>query len=291
MVDLPLRQIEEVPPGTILELDDPEVWIEPHFLAQAFLDDLIRLRLAAGAEVRARAVLLATGATYRRLRLERWSEFEGAGIFFSATEIEAEYCHGEPIVVVGGANSSGQAALFLASRVSRVNLVIRHDELEAGMSNYLARRIRQHPRIDIHLATEVTALHGHDSLSGVDLRRRSDGIVQQRRCVGLFCFIGARPATGWLEGISLDDHGFVLTGTDLTDEDLPSVWGALRRRPLPFETSIPRVFAVGDVRHGSTKRVAAAVGEGSSAVPSMRRAIITGVETDLAGPPVSSVTV
>jgi thioredoxin reductase (NADPH) len=255
------------------------------------VDDLIRLQLADGAEVRARAVLLATGATYRRPRLARWSEFEGAGIFFSATEIEAEYCHGEPIVVLGGANSSGQAALFLASRVSRVNLVIRHDELEAGMSDYLARRIRQHPRIDTHLGTEVTALHGHDSLSGVDLTRRSDGIVQQRRCVGLFCFIGATPATGWLDGISLDDHGFVLTGTDLTDEDLPPVWGALRRRPLPFETSLPRVFAVGDVRHGSTKRVAAAVGEGSSAVPSMRRAIITGVEADLAGPPVSSVTV
>jgi thioredoxin reductase (NADPH) len=115
--------------------------------------------------------------------------------------------------------------------------------------------------------------------------------VQQQRCVGLFCFTGATPATGWLDGISLDDHGFVLTGTDLTDEDLPPVWGALGRRPFPFETSTPRVFAVGDVRHGSTKRVAAAVGEGSSAVPSMRRAIITGVEADLAGPPVSSVTV
>jgi thioredoxin reductase (NADPH) len=255
------------------------------------LDQLIRLHLTDGTDVRARAVVIATGARYRRLPLARWQEFEGAGVFFAATEIEAEFCHGEPVVVVGGANSSGQAALFLASRGSPVNLVVRHDKLEAGMSKYLARRIRQHPRIDTHLGTEVSGLHGGDRLSGVDLTRRSDRAVQELACVALFCFIGATPATDWLGGVSLDDRGFVLTDTWLTDQDLPPVWAALGRRPLPFETSIPRVFAIGDVRRGSIKRLAAAVGEGSSAVPSLQRAIELGIEVDVAGPPASSITV
>lgn len=195
------------------------------------LDDVIRLYFADGTEVRARAVVIATGARYRGRPLARWHDFEGAGIFYSATEIEADYCRSEPVVVVGGANSSGQAALFLASRGSPVNLLIRHDKLDAGMSGYLARRIRVHRRIDTHLGTEVTALHGRDQLSTVDLTHRSDGTVKQRRCVGLFCFIGATPATDWLDGISLDDHGFVLTDTELTDQDLPPVWAALGRRP------------------------------------------------------------
>jgi thioredoxin reductase (NADPH) len=158
------------------------------------------------------------------------------------------------------------------------------------MSDYLSRRIQQHPQIETHLGTEVTALHGHDQLMSVDLTRRFDHTVQKRPCVGLFFFIGAIPATDWLDGISLDDHGFVLTGTDLT-EDLAPIWTALGRRRLPLETSIPRVFAAGDVRHGSTKRVAAAVGEGSSAIPSIYRAITTGIETDTAGPPAPSITV
>jgi len=255
------------------------------------LDDVIRLHLTDGTDVRAQAVVIATGARYRRIPLARWHDFEGAGIFFAATEIEAEFCRGERVVVVGGANSSGQAALFLASRGSPVNFVIRHDKLEAGMSDYLARRIRQHPRIDIHLGTEVTALHGHDRLAGVDLTRRSDGAVQELPCAGLFCFIGATPATGWLDGVCLDDDGFVLTDAGLTDQDLPPVWATVGRRPLPFETSMPRVFAVGDVRRGSMKRVAAAVGEGSSAIPSVHRAIAIGIDADVAGPPPTSVTV
>ncbi|HUA46910.1 MAG TPA: FAD-dependent oxidoreductase [Solirubrobacteraceae bacterium] len=253
------------------------------------LDEVIRLHLADGTEIRARAVLIATGAKYRRLPLARWHDFEGASIFFAATEIEAEFCRGEPVVVVGGANSSGQAALFLASRASSVSLVVRHDLLEAGMSDYLARRIREHPRIDIHLGAEVTALHGRDHLRGVDVTPRSGGSAQELRCACLFCFIGATPATDWLDGVALDNRGFVLTGTDLTEHDLPPVWDELGRRPLPFETSTPRVFAAGDVRHGSIKRVAAAVGEGSSVLPSVHRAIATRIEADTAGPPAISV--
>jgi thioredoxin reductase (NADPH) len=235
--------------------------------------DLIRLQLTDGTEVPTRAVVIATGARYRRLPLNRWHDFEGAGIFFSATEIEAQGCHGEPVVVIGGANSAGQAALFLAAHASSVALVVRGDSLSAGMSEYLVDRVQAHPAIAIHLGTEVTALSGEDRLIGVQLTRHSDGSAISVPCTGLFCFIGATPATAWLDGVELDDDGFVLTDTELDDDRLSPGYATLGRRPLPFETSVPRVFAVGDVRRASMKRVAAAVGEGSSAIPSVHRAI------------------
>jgi thioredoxin reductase (NADPH) len=235
--------------------------------------DLIRLQLTDGTGVPTRAVVIATGARYRRLPLNRWHDFEGAGIFFSATEIEAQGCHGEPVVVIGGANSAGQAALFLSAHASSVALVVRGDSLNAGMSEYLVDRVQAHPRIAIHLGTEVTALSGEDRLIGVQLTRHSDGSAISVPCTGLFCFIGATPATAWLDGVELDDDGFVLTDTELDDDRLSPGYATLGRRPLPFETSVPRVFAVGDVRRASMKRVAAAVGEGSSAIPSVHRAI------------------
>jgi thioredoxin reductase (NADPH) len=252
-------------------------------------DDIIRLNLTDGTEIPARAVVIATGARYRRLPLARWHDFEGAGIFFSATEMEAQFCRGEPVVIVGGANSAGQAALFLAARGSPVDLVVRKDDLSARMSDYLVRRIREHPHIKTHLGTEVTALHGEEHLSGVEVTRRSTGAVARRPCVGLFCFIGAKPATDWLHGVVLDENGFVLTDSELSDQDLSPAWAALGRRPLPFETSVPRLFAVGDVRRSSMKRVAAAVGEGSSAILSVHRAIAVDKEADSAGPTVASV--
>jgi len=236
------------------------------------LDGSIVLRLTDGTELAGRAAVIATGARYRRLPLEGWSRFEGAGIYFSATEIEAAACGGEPVVVVGGANSAGQAALFLASRGCPVEIVVRGSELSAGMSDYLVQRVSEHPRIVTHLRTEVTALHGETYLTGVELSERESGLLAQRPCTGLFCFIGATPATGWLEGVALDESGFILTDTELSDQPSPA-WATLGRRPLPFETSIPGVFAVGDVRRASMKRVAAAVGEGSSAIPSVLRAI------------------
>jgi thioredoxin reductase (NADPH) len=235
--------------------------------------NLIRLRLADGTEIAARAVVIATGARYRRLPLPNWDAFEGAGIFFAATEIEAEVCRGEPAAVVGGANSAGQAALFLASRGSHVHLIVRKSELRARMSDYLVRRVRENRQIEVHSGAEVTALHGHERLAAVDVTHRSRGSVEHRPCRALFCFIGATPATGWLKGVALDEAGFVLTDADLMTEDLPPVWAALGRQPLPFETSLPKVFAVGDVRRASMKRVAAAVGEGSSSIPSVHRAI------------------
>jgi thioredoxin reductase (NADPH) len=235
--------------------------------------DHIRLELTDGTQVPTRAVVIATGAHYRRLPLSRWHEFEGAGIFFSATEIEAQGCHGEPVVVIGGANSAGQAALFLAAHGSDVALVVRGDSLSAGMSEYLVDRVQEHPGITIRLGTDVTGLHGEDRLDGVELTSHSDAAVISVPCTGLFCFIGATPATAWLDGVELDDNGFVLTDTDLDDRRLSTGYATLGRRPLPFETSVPRVFAVGDVRRASMKRVAAAVGEGSSAIPSVHRAI------------------
>jgi thioredoxin reductase (NADPH) len=236
-------------------------------------DGRLRLILSDGNEIPTRAVVVATGASYRRLPLERWHDFEGAGIYFAATEMEAQSCHGDPAVVVGGANSAGQAALFLASRGSAVDLVVRKTDLGARMSDYLVRRVREHPAVTVWLGTEVTALHGDDQLDGVNLTRSSTGTVERRRCAGLFCFIGAAPATGWLDGVAVDEKGFILTDHDLSEGHLSAAWAQTGRRPFAYETSMPGVFAVGDVRRSSMKRVAAAVGEGSSAILSVHRAI------------------
>jgi thioredoxin reductase (NADPH) len=216
--------------------------------------------------------MIATGARYRRLPLARWTEFEDSGIFYAATEIEARACTGRPVVVLGGGNSAGQAALFLASRECAVSLVLRGDDLGAGMSDYLVQRIRADPRISVVTGTEVVALDGDDRLQEVRLRSHRDGTTRPRPCSGLFCFIGATPSTSWLPSVALDPDGFVLTDVQL-GVDLPPAWSALRRGPLPYETSVPRVFAVGDVRVGSMKRVAAAAGEGASAIPSLHAAL------------------
>ncbi len=235
--------------------------------------DQVRLVLSDGTTLRARAAVIATGAKYRALPLERWSEFEGAGIYYAATEIEARACGAKPVAVVGGANSAGQAALYLAARGSRVSLVVRGGDLYAGMSSYLADRIVAHPDIEVRTDTQVTALHGDSQLRSVVLT--SEGVAHEQECVGLFCFIGARPATAWLDGLAMDDHGFLRTDTQLEAGDLGPDWSGPARRPLPFETSRPRVFAAGDVRAGSMKRVAAAVGEGASAVSSVHAALRT----------------
>jgi thioredoxin reductase (NADPH) len=243
-------------------------------------DGQMRLTLADGTAIPTHAVVIATGASYRTLPLERWSDFEGAGIYFAATELEAKACATEPVTVVGGANSAGQASIYLADRGSPVDLVVRGADLTAGMSRYLVDRIIAHPRIRVRMETEVTALYGDVSLAEVATTTRR-GDEERLACRGLFCFIGAQPATEWLIGdasdkeehVALDDDGFVFTDTQLDDIQLTDAWSLLGRRPLPFETSVPGVFAVGDVRHGSMKRVAAAVGEGASAIRSVHAAI------------------
>jgi thioredoxin reductase (NADPH) len=232
-----------------------------------------RLTISDGTEITARAVILAMGARYRRLPIDRWDEFEGAGIYFAATELEARSCRDSPVTVVGGANSAGQAALFLASRGNPVTLAIRSPDAGAEMSAYLLDRLRVHPAVTIRTGTQVTGLDGEGSLSTVTLTDNESGASLDQPCRGLFCFIGADPPTAWLTNISLHDDGFVLTDVALSVEDLGPQWSSLSRTPLPFETSAPCVFAVGDVRYGSMKRIAAAVGEGASAVRSVHAAL------------------
>jgi thioredoxin reductase (NADPH) len=229
--------------------------------------------LTDGTRVTSRAMIVATGARYRTLALDSWEEFEGDGIYYAATELEARLCAALPVTVVGGANSAGQAALFLAGGERMVTLVVRGPDLAAKMSRYLVDRIIADDRIDVRVDSEITALEGDRALQRITLGHRQNRAAESRDCRGLFCFIGAEPATGWLEGIALDRSGFIRTDVQLRPEDLDGTWAALGRSPLPFETSVPAVFAVGDVRHGSIKRVAAAVGEGSSAVSSVHRAI------------------
>ena len=226
-----------------------------------------------GTRVTSKAMIIATGARYRTLALEGWEKFVGAGIYYAATELEARGCAGEPVTVVGGANSAGQAALFLAASNRLVTLAVRGAKLDAKMSQYLVERILADPRIEVRTATEVTGLEGKHGLERVTLTHRPSGEQATRTCRGLFCFIGAEPATDWLTGIALDRSGFIRTDVQLGDDDLNGAWAALGRSPLPFETSVPTVFAAGDVRHGSMKRVASAVGEGASAVSSVHRAI------------------
>lgn len=228
--------------------------------------DLLDVTLTDGRVVRTRSVIVTSGAAYRTLPLDRWADFEGAGIYYAATQLELRQVYESPVVVVGGANSAGQASLYLAAHGCPVRLVVRGDDLGRRMSSYLVDRLVEEPRVEIHTGSHVTALEGDTSLQGV--RIDSVGDVSAR---GLFCFIGADPATSWLTSLDRDGDGFVRTGVDISALGLQ--WRQLGREPLPFETSLPRVFAAGDVRRGSMKRVAAAVGEGSSAVASVHRAL------------------
>jgi thioredoxin reductase (NADPH) len=233
----------------------------------------LRVVLADGTEITTRSVVIATGARYRSLALERWSDFEGAGIYYAATELEARDCGDRPVTVVGGANSAGQAALYLAGRGNEVTIAVRGADIRAGMSAYLVERLLAHPRVSVRTSTQVSRLDGETSLARITLTNTATNESTQQSCGGIFCFIGAEPATSWLTGVATDDDGFIRTDVQLLDEDLGETWAALGRVPLPFETSVPAVFAAGDVRLGSMKRVAAAVGEGASAVRSVHRAV------------------
>jgi thioredoxin reductase (NADPH) len=236
-------------------------------------DGRLRLTLPDGESIESRAVVIATGARYRALPLDRWADFEGAGIYYAATELEARGCVGSPVTVVGGANSAGQAALYLAGRGSQVSLVVRGPDIRAEMSAYLVDRLLDHPRVSVQCRSEVTRLDGADFLEEVSITDRGADSTQAQSCSALFCFIGAQPATSWLTGIATGDDGFIKTDVQLEAADLGPAWAGLGRRPLPFETSIPGVFAVGDVRSGSMKRVAAATGEGASAIASVHKAL------------------
>jgi thioredoxin reductase (NADPH) len=228
------------------------------------------VRLSDGTDVAGRAVIAATGAAYRRLAAERLSEFEDSGVYYAATEMEARLCATAPVAVVGGGNSAGQAAIFLSQNGCPVTLIIRSADLGKSMSRYLVERVEADPRIEVRPLTHIVALEGEKILQGLRLEGPEGEIVVG--CAALFSFIGAEPSSGWLSGCAaLDERGFVLTDLSIGADQLGKGWEALDRSPLPFETSHPGLFAVGDLRSGSTKRVATAVGEGSASVRSVHQ--------------------
>ena len=225
------------------------------------------VRLDGGSTVSSRTVVIATGARYRKLDVRRLEDFEGTSVYYAATPVEARMCAGEPVVVVGGGNSAGQAALFLARHTPRVSLLVRHGDLERDMSRYLAQRIRGDPHIEVHTNCELRDLLGDKALDAVVIEERDTGGRREEQARAVFVFIGAEPHTAWLGGqVALDDDGFVVTGPDRPHDDGETPGWPLNRAPYPLETSCPGVFAAGDVRSGGVRRVASAVGEGAMAV-------------------------
>ncbi len=224
---------------------------------------LHHIRFDDGETVAANSVIIATGARYNRLPLDRLFDFEGIGVYYAATQMEAKACHRGRVVIVGGGNSAGQAALYLARTCADVRIVIRGASLASSMSRYLIDQVQRDPRIQVTPRTEVTGLLGDQKLEGVELRNNASLETSSLPVCGVFVFIGANPCTGWLRGqLAEDGHGFLVTGADLGANEREGADGA----PLVLETSRPGIFCVGDVRSRSIKRVAAAVGEGSMAV-------------------------
>jgi thioredoxin reductase (NADPH) len=232
------------------------------------------LELSDGRAVQASTVIVATGAKYRELAIADLPKFIGAGVYYAATHLEAKLCEGEEIVVVGGGNSAGQAAVFLAGACRHVHILVRSGGLADSMSRYLIRRIEENPRITLHTRTQIMALEGNEHLERIGWRNDATGQVENRDIGNVFLMTGAVPNTAWLEGcVALDDKDFVRTGSELQAEDLTAAGWLLPRPPHLLETSLPGVFAVGDVRSGSVKRIASAVGEGSICVQFVHRAL------------------
>ena len=225
------------------------------------------VHVGAGTRIPARAVVIATGAEYRRPAISNLSKFEGAGVYYAAMPMEAQLCLSEDVIVVGGGNSAGQAAVFLAQTAKGVHMLIRGDGLAESMSRYLIRRIEENPVIRLLTRTEIVALEGNGHLERVEWRDNRTGTVEAHDIRHVFMMTGAVPNTRWLNGcVALDDKGFIKTGADLSQDDLAAAGWPLARPPYLLETSRPGIFAVGDVRGGNFKRVASAVGEGSIAV-------------------------
>ena len=232
------------------------------------------VRLDDGATIPARTVIIATGARYRKPSLANLGQFEGVGVYYNATFMEeAQLGDGDEVIVVGGANSAGQAAVFLAQTGRRVHVLVRSNSLSESMSRYLIRRIEETPTIQIRTRTEIVALEGNGHLERVQWRDGT-GAVSSHDIKHVFLMTGAEANTGWLNGrVALDAKGFIKTGPDLTQEDLAAASWPLERSPYLLETSLPGVFAVGDVRCGNIKRVASAVGEGSIAISFVHRVL------------------
>jgi thioredoxin reductase (NADPH) len=243
-------------------------------VSQLHCDDRpYRVTLDDGQEIQTRSIILATGAQYNRPALTNLNEFAGCGIYYNATSMEADLCSEEHVIVVGGGNSAGQAAVFLAQKTSGVTMLVRSNTLADTMSRYLVQRIEENPNIHVRYCTELTALHGEAHLETVTWADKYSGQEMTRPIRHVFVMAGASPKTAWLSGcLALDNDGFVLTGLDLEHLSPPVPW-PLQRAPYMLETSLPGVFAVGDVRSGNVKRVASAVGEGSMVVHLVHRAL------------------
>jgi len=225
------------------------------------------IELENGARISTRTVVIATGVQYRKPPLENMSRFGGAGVYYGATFVEAQLCGGEEVIVVGGGNSAGQAAVFLAQTAKHVHMLVRSAGLAATMSRYLILRIETSPTITLRPQTEIVALEGDNHLNSVYWRNSKTGQTEKHEIRHIFVMTGADPNTRWLDGcLALDDKGFIKTGPDLLPDNLTDTRWSLNRQPYLLETSFPGVFAVGDVRGGSIKRVASAVGEGSIAI-------------------------
>jgi thioredoxin reductase (NADPH) len=232
------------------------------------------VELQNGHRIRARSVVIATGAEYRKLDLENLARFENTGVYYGAMFLDKKVLEGQEVVVVGGGNSAGQAAVYLSGVASHVHMLVRSGGLAESMSRYLIRRIEESSRITLRTRTEIVGLSGNTDLEGVRWRNRATGETEDRPVRHVFCMMGADPCTRWLEGcVALDDKGFVKTGQDVTPEDLTSTGWPLSRPPLLLETSRPGIFAVGDVRSGNIKRVASAVGEGSISIQLVHRVL------------------
>jgi len=214
--------------------------------------------------LRAKTVLIATGADYGRLDAENRERFEGVGVYYAATALEGQICRNETVIVTGSGNSAGQAAMFLSDGAKKVLLVVRGNDITSKMSDYLSRRVQAQKNIDIFYRTEIRRMSGNQKLEEVELENTKTGEHQVVRTPAVFSMIGAKPCTEWLPAeIARDDRGFIKTGTAVADEP---TWRASKHQPTPMETSLPGIFAAGDVRSGSVKRCAAAVGEGGMAI-------------------------
>ncbi|SEH18406.1 thioredoxin reductase (NADPH) [Sphingopyxis sp. YR583] len=236
--------------------------------------DAYCLHLADGRKLRSRAVVVASGAEYQRLPIDGIESYEGRGIYYGATPMEAQLCGNAEVTVVGSGNSAGQGAIYLASVAKKVHVIFRRGSLRETMSEYLVKRLEEHPNIEIIPATDVVGLHGEEHLDGLTYRCRETGAEDHCDCRFLFLFLGASPNTRWLpKEMVCDERGFVKTGADIAPMELVKAGWSLDRMPSRLETSWPRIYAVGDVRKGSVKRVASSVGEGSVVVSHIHQAL------------------
>jgi thioredoxin reductase (NADPH) len=233
-----------------------------------------QVELDQGPMLSARSIVLAAGAQYNKPPIANLTTFDGVGVYYGATFMESQLCGGEDVIVIGGGNSAGQAAVFMSQTARRVYMLVRSSELSDTMSRYLIRRIEENPKIEIHYQTEILRVDGEDHLERVTWREKESGEISERKVRHLFVMTGASPRTEWLRGcLALDSKGFVLTGYDLDRLTLQELQWPLSRPPQILETSLPGVFAVGDIRSGNVKRVASAVGEGSIAIHLVHRAL------------------